>query len=71
VSDIGMPDQDGYWLVDAVRKLRPQLPVIALTAFSRAEDARRARAAGFDHHLGKPVDPKQLVEIVASCQGRA
>jgi PAS domain S-box-containing protein len=65
VSDIGMPGHDGYWLVDAVRKLRPRLPVIALTAFSRAEDARRARAAGFDHHLGKPIDPEQLVEMVA------
>ena len=71
VSDIGMPGRDGYWLVEAVRRRRPGLPTIALTAFSRSEDERRARTAGFDHHLGKPVDPDRLVEIVASYRSGA
>ena len=67
VSDIGMPGRDGYWLLEEVRRLRPGLPAIALTAFARGEDARRAREAGFDHHLGKPIDPERLVEVVARC----
>jgi CheY-like chemotaxis protein len=45
---------------------RPELPLVALTAFTRGEDAERARDAGFQHHVGKPVDPSRLVEIVAS-----
>jgi CheY-like chemotaxis protein len=71
VSDIGMPGHDGYWLVETIRRQRPGLPAIALTAFTRSEDARRARAAGFDHHLCKPIDPEQLVEIVASYRSHA
>jgi len=71
VSDIGLPTRDGYWLLEQVRRRFPRLPAIALTAFARREDARRAHAAGFDHHLGKPVDPKELVSVVASCRTRA
>ncbi len=66
VSDVGMPERDGYWLARQVHERKPALPMIALTAYTRHEDAERAHAAGFVHHVGKPVDPARLVEIVAS-----
>lgn len=68
LSDIGMPESDGYELARLLRKLREResatpasVPLIALTAFSRAEDARRALDSGFDLHIGKPVDIEKLV----------
>jgi PAS domain S-box-containing protein len=67
VSDIAMPEQTGYELIAAVRAL-PRLralPAIALTAYGRAEDRERARAAGFDLHLGKPVEPTALIRAIA------
>ncbi len=65
VSDIGMPHHDGYWLVRRIRESGSKLRAIALTAFARREDANLARSAGFDEHLGKPVDPARLVDAVA------
>ena len=68
VSDVGMPDQDGY---DLIRRVRARLaaktlPAVALTAFARSEDRRRALLAGFQTHVSKPVDPAELVAVVAS-----
>ncbi len=68
VSDISMPGEDGYSLI---RKLRErsqgeQIPAIALTAYARPEDRTRAIAAGFQMHLSKPVDPRELASVVAS-----
>lgn len=68
LSDIGMPGRDGYWLAGQLRARRPDIPAIALTAFSAAEDVERAMAAGFDHHVGKPVDPEQLVRALTACR---
>jgi signal transduction histidine kinase/CheY-like chemotaxis protein len=70
VSDIGMPERDGYWLIQQIR-LREvtsgtHVPAIALTAFARAEDGIRALTAGFQLHLGKPVDEARLLAAVAS-----
>jgi CheY-like chemotaxis protein len=72
VSDIGMPGQDGYDLVRQVRSLplASKTPAIALTAFARAEDRRRALRAGFHLHLAKPVDPAELLVAVAAVSGR-
>jgi signal transduction histidine kinase len=72
VSDIGMPGQDGYDLVRQVRSLplASKTPAIALTAFARAEDRRRALRAGFHLHLAKPVDPAELLAAVAAVSGR-
>ncbi len=66
VSDIGMPDEDGYSFIRRVRanETLKRLPAIALTAFTRAEDRARAHAAGFDLHLGKPVDPDLLIAAI-------
>jgi signal transduction histidine kinase/CheY-like chemotaxis protein len=74
VSDIGMPGEDGYALISKVRALGEDaggtIPAIALTAFARADDRRRALLAGFQVHLPKPVDPIELIAAVAALAGR-
>jgi signal transduction histidine kinase len=72
VSDIGMPDIDGYRLIERIRSgpLR-DIPVIALTAFARAEDAERVEKAGFREHLAKPVDSRRLVESIRASARRS
>ena len=75
VSDIGMPDVDGYELLRRIRALGApaggHLPAIALTAFARSEDRTRALRAGFLAHVAKPVEPSELLATVASVVGRA
>jgi CheY-like chemotaxis protein len=68
VSDIGMPDEDGYSLIRRVRKIcdERKLPAIALTAYARKQDAEQAIAAGYDRHLAKPVAPADLVSAIKS-----
>ncbi len=68
VSDIGMPEQDGYGFIRQVRgRLAAKtLPAVALTAFARSEDRKRALLAGFQTHVAKPVDPAELVAVIAS-----
>ena len=73
VSDIGMPDQDGYDLVRQLRSLpgkAASTPAIAVTAFARADDRRRALRAGFQRHIAKPIDPAELLDAVATMSGR-
>ncbi|MDP9035848.1 MAG: response regulator [Myxococcota bacterium] len=74
VTDIGMPKQDGYALLRNVRALPSELggtiPAIALTAYARDEDKERAALAGFEMHISKPVDPSQLVALVAELASR-
>jgi PAS domain S-box-containing protein len=74
VSDIGMPEVDGYELVRKIRAISAEnggkIPAIALTAFARSEDRTRALRAGFTVHVSKPVDPAELVATVASVAGR-
>jgi signal transduction histidine kinase/DNA-binding response OmpR family regulator len=69
VSDIGMPGEDGYTLIDRVRALPPdrggQTPALALTAYARDTDRARVFAAGFQAYLAKPVVPDQLIAAVA------
>jgi CheY-like chemotaxis protein len=73
VSDLAMPDQDGF---DLIRRLRDdghdakKLPAVALTAFVQQEDARRALSAGFQVHLPKPVDPYDLTSAIARLAGQ-
>ena len=68
LSDIGMPEQDGYDLIREVRVnySAKQIPAAALTAFARTEDRKRALLAGFQTHIAKPVDPAELTAAVAS-----
>ena len=72
ISDVSMPGRDGYELIRAVRLTTgpEDLPAAALTAYSRPEDAVRAREAGFQMHLSKPVEPDELVKVVARLAGR-
>jgi len=69
ISDIGMPGEDGFELIRKVRALggaRGRLPAIALTAYTRPEDARHIFMAGFQVHLPKPVDASLLTAAVAN-----
>jgi signal transduction histidine kinase/ActR/RegA family two-component response regulator len=70
LADIAMPDEDGYALIRKVRACTTSalgtIPAAALTAFARDEDRQRALQAGFHLHLAKPIDPKSLVDAVAS-----
>jgi signal transduction histidine kinase len=70
VSDIGMPEADGYELIRRVRSLAEDdggnVPAIALTAYVRAEDAAAALSAGYQRHISKPVDVGQLIATVAA-----
>jgi signal transduction histidine kinase/CheY-like chemotaxis protein len=73
VSDIGMPERDGY---DFIRELRAmpgaagRVPAIALTALARDEDRKRTLLAGYQVHISKPVDPAELVMVIATLAGR-
>jgi signal transduction histidine kinase/ActR/RegA family two-component response regulator len=74
VTDIGMPDQDGYVLIDRVRALPPEgggrTPAVALTAYARAEDRTKALSRGFNHHVAKPVNPSELLVVIANLAER-
>jgi PAS domain S-box-containing protein len=74
VSDIGMPEQDGYHFIREVRRLPSaaggRIPAVALTAFARSEDRTRALLAGYQIHLAKPIEPRELLVTVASLAGR-
>jgi CheY-like chemotaxis protein len=74
ISDIEMPGEDGYALIRKVRSLDRdgggQVPAVALTAYGKAEDRHQATSAGFNMLLPNPVDPTELVTIVASLAGR-
>ncbi|MEP6592080.1 MAG: ATP-binding protein [Acidobacteriota bacterium] len=74
ISDIEMPDEDGYGLIQRVRNLDGergrQIPAIALTAHARIEDRLRVLSAGFDTHVTKPVEPTELVAVIASLAER-
>jgi PAS domain S-box-containing protein len=74
LSDIGMPQQDGYQLVRALRERDAEhggrTPAAALTAFARPEDRIRALRAGYQMHVAKPVDASELITVVASLAGR-
>jgi CheY-like chemotaxis protein len=74
VSDIAMPDEDGYSLIRQVRSQPPEqggtIPAAALTAYTRAEDRTRAIQAGYQLHLPKPIEPAELATVVASLVAR-
>lgn len=70
ISDIGMPQMDGYQFIREVRNLPAhnggQTPAIALTAFNREDDRKRAFNAGFQRHLSKPFELQILIDTIAS-----
>lgn len=70
ISDIGLPDADGYALIRALRDRGVSAPAVAVTGFARAQDRESAFAAGFAAYLVKPVEPEALVATVAALVGR-
>ncbi|HKS27433.1 MAG TPA: PAS domain S-box protein [Pyrinomonadaceae bacterium] len=74
VSDIGMPEMDGYELIKRVRELSEDegahVPAVALTAYARAEDRLKVLRSGYEMHVAKPVELAELIAVVASLAGR-
>jgi signal transduction histidine kinase/DNA-binding response OmpR family regulator len=74
VSDIGMPNEDGYTLIQKLRKqklkLAREIPAVALTAYATDDDRARALSAGFQVHVAKPIEPETLVRSIAGAAGR-
>jgi signal transduction histidine kinase len=70
LADLGMPEMDGYALIEQVRALDPGLggrtPAIAVTAYASAQDRLRALQAGYQNHVAKPVEPEELAAVIAS-----
>jgi CheY-like chemotaxis protein len=70
ISDIGLPEMDGYQLIERIRHKPPDegggVLAVALTAFARTEDRTRALRAGYQAHLAKPVESAELIATVAS-----
>lgn len=73
ISDIGMPEMNGYELAGALRALNnySRTPMIAVTGYSEYDDRGRAVEAGFDVHLTKPIEPAQLLTLMSELLSRA
>lgn len=75
LSDIAMPEHDGYWLVGAIRALADpalrDVPIVATTAHGASHSRERSLAAGFVNHLPKPVEPDRLWATIARAAGRS
>jgi signal transduction histidine kinase/DNA-binding response OmpR family regulator len=74
VSDIGMPNEDGYTLIKKLRELKSkrarEIPAVALTAYATDEDRSQALSAGYQMHVSKPIEPQSFVTCLASVLGR-
>lgn len=66
VSDVGMPGEDGYSLIQRVRAFDPGIPSLALTAYTRLDDMKTAMSKGFTNHASKPIKPEDLLRVVAN-----
>jgi CheY-like chemotaxis protein len=75
IADLGMPEMDGYALIEQVRALDPDFggrtPAIAVTAYASPQDRLRALQAGYQNHVAKPVEAEELAIVIASLAGRA
>jgi CheY-like chemotaxis protein len=65
VSDLAMPNEDGYSLIRRIRENGSGIPAVAITAYTRAEDQAKVHDAGFQRHVAKPFDPADLVQAVS------
>jgi PAS domain S-box-containing protein len=74
ISDIGMPDEDGYQFIRKLRELPPekggQTPAIALTGYASRKDRERALAAGYQQHMAKPIEQSDMIAAIAALVGR-
>lgn len=66
ISDIGMPEMNGYQLVREMRLLPgyETVPMVAVTGYSMFDDKERSTTAGFNAHMTKPIDPRALVDLI-------
>jgi len=66
ISDIGMPEMNGYQLAKALRELPEYktVPLVAVTGYAMFDDQERSRNAGFDAHMTKPIDPRALLDLI-------
>ncbi|HTX23374.1 MAG TPA: response regulator [Steroidobacteraceae bacterium] len=75
VADLGMPEMDGYALIEQVRALDPNLggrvPAVAVTAYASPQDRLRALHAGYQNHIAKPVEPEELAAVITSLAGQS
>jgi CheY-like chemotaxis protein/anti-sigma regulatory factor (Ser/Thr protein kinase) len=69
ISDLAMPNEDGYSLIRRLREIGNPLPALAITAYVRPEEEVRVREAGFQRHVAKPFDPDELVRAVRELRG--
>jgi CheY-like chemotaxis protein len=72
ISDIGMPQMDGYMLMQQIRAMSQQKPIlsVALTAYAGESDRHQTLAAGFQRHVSKPIEPELLVQTIVSLIGQ-
>jgi CheY-like chemotaxis protein len=74
ISDIGMPDEDGYELIRKLRLAPPDkgglIPAIALTGYATRKDRERALTAGYQQHMAKPIEQRDLIDAIAALVGR-
>jgi signal transduction histidine kinase/ActR/RegA family two-component response regulator len=66
ISDIGMPETDGYELIRQLRSRGARVPAVAVTAYARSEDRIRALQAGYNMHVAKPLEPQELIAVIAA-----
>jgi PAS domain S-box-containing protein len=66
VADLGLPGEDGYFVLTRIREMFPEIPALALTAHARTTDRDRVLAAGFQEHVIKPVDPSRLLPLIVA-----
>ena len=75
LADLGMPEMDGFALIEQVRALDPgvggRTPAIAVTAYASVQDRLRALQAGYQNHVAKPVEPEELAAVIASVLGHS
>ena len=66
ISDIGMPEMNGYQLAEALRQLPEyqSVPLVAITGYSMFDDQQRSKKAGFNAHMTKPIDPRALIDLI-------
>jgi two-component system, cell cycle response regulator DivK len=64
LMDIQMPEMDGYEATKTIKSIRPQIPVIAQTAYTIADDREKMVAAGCDEYISKPIRPGELLELL-------
>jgi len=65
LMDIKMPIMDGYRAAEIIRQMRPDVPIVAVTAYAHASESEKAMAAGFNGYISKPVDRSQLLSIIS------